>query len=183
MLDDKRIKKNKILFVGGVHGVGKTSFCKKVSEELNIDHYSASDLIKNVKNVKFPTNKHINEIGENQDSLVVAIDNNVNRETVCLLDGHFCLLDSHGKVVKVPMSTFLSISPITIIVLYDEPSNIYERIQTRDGKENGVDGIAKFQESEIKYSKLVSETLGTPYLLANPFIEDEASKDFIRNVI
>jgi adenylate kinase len=175
--------KHKIIFVGGVHGVGKTSLCNKVCEELDIDHYSASDLIKKVKNVKFPTNKHIKEIEENQDSLIIAVDNYINCKTVSLLDGHFCLLDSHGKVAEVPMATFLSLSPIAIIVLNDEPSKIYARIKARDGEESGVDGIVKFQESEIKYSKVVSEKLGVPYLLANPFTEGEAIKDFIKNLI
>jgi adenylate kinase len=82
------------------------------------------------------------------------------------------------------MAIFSSLSPIAIIVLNDEPSSIYARIKDRDGEVAGVDGITKFQESEIKYSKLVSETLGAPYLLANPTTEAEVIKDFIiRNVI
>ena len=174
---------HKIIFIGGVHGVGKTFLCNTVREELDIDHYSASDLIKKVKNVKFPTNKHIKGIGGNQNALIIALDKYINSETVCLLDGHFCLLDNQGEVVEVPMAIFSSLSPIAIIVLNDEPSSIYARIKDRDGEVAGVDGITKFQESEIKYSKLVSETLGAPYLLANPTTEAEVIKDFIRNVI
>ncbi len=174
---------HKIIFIGGVHGVGKTFLCDTVCEELDIDYYSASDLIKKAKNVKFPRNKHIKGIGENQNALIVAIDEYINSETVCLLDGHFCLLDSQGKVIEVPMSTFSSLPLIAIIVLADEPSSIYARIKARDREEAGVDGITKFQDNEIKYSKLVSETLGTPYLLANPITEVEVIKDFIKNAI
>jgi adenylate kinase len=66
---------HKIIFIGGVHGVGKTFLCNTVREELDIDHYSASDLIKKVKNVKFPTNKHIKGIGGNQNALIIALEN------------------------------------------------------------------------------------------------------------
>lgn len=181
-VSDKSIMKRKIIFVGGVHGVGKTSLCNKVCEVLGIERYSASDLIKKVKNVTFPTNKRIEGIEENQDSLIVAVDSYMDCKTVCLLDGHFCLLDEHGNVVPVPLSTFSSLSPIAIIVLNDEPSNIYARIQSRDGDASGVDGIAAFQDSEIEYSKLVSESLRVPYLLASPFTEGEVIIDFVRNL-
>jgi adenylate kinase len=174
--------KRKIIFVGGVHGVGKTSLCKKVCEVLGIEHYSASDLIKKVKNVTFPTNKHVEGIEVNQDSLIVAVDRYMDCKTVCLLDGHFCLLDEQGNVVPVPLSTFSSLSPIAIIVLNDEPSNIYARTQSRDGEASRIDGIATFQDSEIKYSKLVSESLRVPYLLANPFTEREVIINFVKNI-
>lgn len=180
---DKKAMKHRIIFVGGVHGVGKTSLCNKVCEELNIGHYSASDLIKKVKNVEFPINKRIKGIEENQDSLIVAVDKCIECETVCLLDGHFCLLDSDGKVIDIPMSTFLSLSPIAIIVLNDEPNNIYSRIKDRDGEKTGIDDLAIFQENEIKYSKSVSEALEVPYLLANPFADSEIIKNFISTLI
>lgn len=181
VVSDKSMK-HKIIFVGGVHGVGKTFLCKKVCEDLGIDHFSASDLIKKVRNIKFPTNKLIEGIGNNQDSLIVAVGKYVNDDKVCILDGHFCLLDSQGIIVNVPMATFTSLSPMAIIVLNDEPSNIYTRIHARDGNESGIDSIANFQESEIKYSKAISEELGIPYLLANPFSEGELVHGFIRSI-
>ena len=111
--------KRKIIFIGGVHGVGKTSMCTKVCDVLGIEHYSASNLIKKVKRVTFPTNKHIAGIEENQDSLITAVERYISGQTVCLLDGHFCLLDERGNVVPVPISTFSSLSPIAIEVIDD----------------------------------------------------------------
>ena len=173
----------KIIFIGGIHGVGKTSLCNKLCDELSIECYSASDLIKKVKKVKFPTNKHIEGINKNQDSLIVAVDKFISCKTTCLLDGHFYLLDEKGKVVQIPMSTFSSLSPIAIIVLNDEPSRILKRIQNRDGNIFDVNDIGAFQENEIMHSKLVSGSLGVPYLLANPFAEGKAVKQFVRNLI
>lgn len=175
--------KHKIIFLGGVHGVGKTSLCNKMCEELSIEGYSASNLIKRVKNVKFPTNKHSEEINGNQDTLIVAVNKYIRCKTACLLDGHFCLLNEKGVVIQIPASTFSSLSPIAIIVLSDEPSSIHKRVQNRDGNVFEVDNIAAFQEREIMYSKIVSVSLGVPYLLANPFAEEEKIKDFLRNLI
>lgn len=157
-VSDKSIMKRKIIFIGGVHGVGKTSLCTNVCDVLGIEHYSASNLIKKVKNITFPTNKHIEGIEENQDSLIIAVDRYMSCQTVCLLDGHFCLLEERGDVVPVPISTFSSLSPIAIIVLYDDPSNIFARIQSRDGEASAADAIEAFQDREIAYSKLVSES-------------------------
>ena len=93
--------KHKIIFLGGVHGVGKTSLCNKMCEELSIEGYSASNLIKRVKNVKFPTNKHSEEINGNQDTLIVAVNKYIRCKTACLLDGHFCLLNEKVRAFGV----------------------------------------------------------------------------------
>ena len=38
-----------INFIGGIHGVGKTTFCKLLTERIGYLHYSASSLIKEYK--------------------------------------------------------------------------------------------------------------------------------------
>ncbi len=40
------MKQKDIVFVGGIHGVGKSTLCSKFNNLLGISHYSASDLIK-----------------------------------------------------------------------------------------------------------------------------------------
>ena len=175
--------KPKIIFVGGVHGVGKTFLCNRICDDLGINHYSAGDLIRKIKEIEFPVNKHIEGISDNQDALIIAVEKFLNRDSISLMDGHFCLLDSRGDIVSVPMTTFRSLSPIAIITLYDEPSNICTRIQDRDGSESEVDRITSFQEREIMYSRLVSKELRVPYLLANPFSEREAVHEFIRSIV
>ncbi|MGM0496190.1 MAG: ATP-binding protein [Bacillota bacterium] len=174
--------KRKIIFIGGIHGVGKTSLCNKLCKNLDIEFYSASDLIKKVKNVKFPTNKHNKEINENQDSLILAANKYINCETTCLLDGHFCLIDEKGNIIRVPTPTFTSLSPEAIIVLSDDPSNIYNRSQCRYSTAFDIDDIALFQNNEIMYSNLVSRTLGVPYLLANPLTEEETIIQFLKDL-
>lgn len=40
------MKTSNIIFIAGIHGVGKSTLCKKLSSRYNIEHYSASELIK-----------------------------------------------------------------------------------------------------------------------------------------
>ena len=34
-----------IIFVGGIHGVGKTTFCKNIVKKSELEHFSSSELI------------------------------------------------------------------------------------------------------------------------------------------
>jgi broad-specificity NMP kinase len=36
----------KIAFIGGIHGVGKSTICRQICSELNLEYLSASELIK-----------------------------------------------------------------------------------------------------------------------------------------
>jgi adenylate kinase len=35
-----------IFFIGGIHGVGKSTICQQVCREMNIEYLSASELLK-----------------------------------------------------------------------------------------------------------------------------------------
>jgi len=35
-----------IIFIGGIHGVGKGTLCKRIASDLNIIHLSASEVLK-----------------------------------------------------------------------------------------------------------------------------------------
>jgi adenylate kinase len=65
--------KRRIIFIGGVHGVGKTTLCKKIESRFNIEHFSASNLIAKEKAEEHLRNKQVENITENQDFLVTAI--------------------------------------------------------------------------------------------------------------
>ena len=173
----------KIIFIGGVHGVGKTTLCTKICDSLNINHYSASDLIKKVSKLEFPSDKRINGIKKNQDSLITAVDMHIDPDIVCLLDGHFCLLNEYGKVTEVPITTFTDLSPLAIVVLTDKPGSIISRIKTRDDNEMNAEDISAFQERELEHSKRVSKLLDIPWLSANPIEDMSQINTFISDIV
>ena len=177
------MSKKWIIFVGGVHGVGKTFWCKKTSDILNVEHYSASVLIKNIKNAEFLKNKQVEDIDSNQDALVSAIDRYIDADATFLLDGHFCLLGTGMCVTSIPEDVFISIAPIAIIVLVDEPDNIYNR--RSELYELGMHSakIDEFQKQEIQHAHAIANSLQVPMLLGNPFTEGEIIMKFIRKFI
>lgn len=174
--------RHKIIFVGGVHGVGKTTVCASLCSTFNIEHYSASDLISKVKQVNF-SSKRTNEIKENQDTLITAIDEFTGYGKYFLLDGHFCLIDHKDNIIRTPYSTYAAMSPRAIVLLHDDPSVIYLRLQKRDKENFAVEQLKSLQEEEIGYSKEIASGLAIPYLLASPSTEREKIADFIDRLI
>ena len=69
----------KILFVGGIHGVGKSTLCDSICERMNVAHHSASELISKFVKVSHSANKRVTDVGKNQDVLIAA-----TKTTVCL---------------------------------------------------------------------------------------------------
>lgn len=161
----------KILFVGGVHGVGKSTLCNSICAQMNSEHHSASELISRLGKVNHSADKRVADIGKNQDVLITAVNEYLIGGQSYMLDGHFCLLNQSGEVIEVPMATFEELSPIAILVLFDDPGNIFTRLKERDKGRYDISLLSEFQEMEISYSESVAHKLDVPYLKANPFVE------------
>ena len=143
------MKNYNINFIGGIHGVGKTTFCKLLTERIGYLHYSASSLIKEYKNLE--KDKKVDKVNENQDILITAIKNTFNIQNNYILDGHFCLLDTKNQIIEVPFSTFETLNLKKIIVLKDSSCNIHEKLLKRDKINYDMDLIENFQDKELSY--------------------------------
>jgi len=175
--------KRKIIFIGGVHGVGKTTLCTKLCDSMNMKHYSASDLIKKISNIKFSEDKKVKGIEKNQDTLITAVNNYIDPESFCFLDGHFCLLNEHGKVIEIPIPTFTELKPAAIVVLKGNPESIFLRMKNRDGNEMDVEDISIFQEKELEYSQRISKLLEIPWFTEDPIDGTDRIKSFIKDIV
>jgi len=174
---------NKAIFIGGIHGVGKTTLCEELKKKVGIRHYSASSLIKTLKNDdEDDFNKQVKNITGNQKLLITAIIKYVDRSSPYLLDGHFCLLDTNNIINNVPIVTFKDISPAGIILLHDSIENIQNKIMGRDGKKYESDLLLQFQDGEIKYSKEVADKMKIPYISFNVLDDVTLIIDFVKNI-
>lgn len=151
-----------MIFISGVHGVGKSFFCDRVREQLGIESYSASKLITERKNAGFPASKLIPDIDDNQPYLLDAVEELKAEGKDFLLDGHFCLLDGNGVITRISENTFTSLRPDAIILLTEDPAIIAERRSSRDGVATEVDVVRAFQEEEIKYAQEIADLLKVP---------------------
>lgn len=168
-----------MIFIGGVHGVGKSFFCDQIKTEMGLEAYSASKLISELKNEEFTVNKKINDIHGNQGYLLEAMKRLSTLEGDFLLDGHFCLLNGEGVVQRIPLATFEQLSPLAIIVLYDKVETIISRLNKRDRVYYEFNKIEAFQREELTYSQEVSIALGVPFLAVNNASVTERAYTFI----
>ena len=169
-----------LIFVGGIHGVGKSNFCEIAKEKLNINSYSASNLIVDLKQKGFNKDKLIPDINENQNYLLMAIEKLNAKETNYLLDGHFCLLDSFGTVKRIEAETYINLKPQAIILLVEKSSTVAERRKTRDGITYDVSEIEKFQQEEISYSKEIAEIVNAPLYILDGLNNIRDALEFIK---
>lgn len=154
---------NNIIFVAGIHGVGKTTLCKQLSIKYGIEHLSASKIIAEAKKRPF-TSLFIEEIGENQVILVNAVNNFLDKSKKYILDGHFCLLNECRAVEKVPQRTFELLGIEKIIVLIEDVNIIHQRLGNRLGINYDIELLNHLQKMEMEYSQQVSSILNVPYM-------------------
>ena len=156
-------KKRNIIFVGGIHGVGKGTICKKISLKKNINHISASDVLK-WNEISEKENKLVKNLDETQIRLLKGLDALIQDEHIYLLDGHYCLLNSNGEPKRVSEKTFEIIDPKVMTIVIEDTEIIYERLKQRDGTKYSLSLLNEMQEMEIKYAKFLSSKYNKPYV-------------------
>lgn len=173
----------KIIFVGGIHGVGKTTFCQSIASSLRLQHVSASELIYTGKQIHSTTSKQVDDIGENQSILIAGIEKTIDRDRWWLIDGHFCLLNEQNVISNIPLPTFEAIAPKAILILYDDARKVTERLAERDQKKYVHELVVSLQERELEYGAHIAKSLHIPCVQGNPFIDQEMMKTFVQKVI
>jgi adenylate kinase len=153
-----------IIFIGGIHGVGKGTACAKIQQSLFVEHLSASDILKWSEVSPDRSNKLVKDISDTQDRLIKGLQKTVDPNKKYILDGHFCLFDSNGKVNPVPLDTFLEISPILVSVITCDPVIIAKRLKDRDGRKYNISTIVEMQNTEIEHAQLIADRLKVSFI-------------------
>jgi adenylate kinase len=148
-----------IIFIGGIHGVGKGTICSKIQKEIDLKHLSASEVLKWSEVSPDPTNKLVKDITDTQQRLIKGLERVIEPAQRYILDGHFCLFDSNGKVNSVPVETFIKISPILLSIVVCDAGIVAERLQARDNKKYDALIIEKMQKIELEHAQLVADKL------------------------
>ena len=149
--------KRNIIFVGGIHAVGKSTFAKKVKEDNDlIIPISASDILK----WKDPKEKIVDDVQDNQNKLVENLHKIIDVDKPYLLDGHFCLMNSKGEIERVPLPTFQDINPEMIILIVEDLDVIIHRLESRDDKKYDRQQLELLYDNETSWAKDVADFLG-----------------------
>jgi len=170
-----------MIFISGVHGVGKSYFCDMVKQTIDMNAYSASTLITEKKKSGFSSDKLIPDIDDNQQYLLEAVDELRISEGNFILDGHFCLLNAEGKVQRIVYDTFITLKPEAILLLTEEPEIIAERRRSRDNRKVSLESIKEFQDSEIAYAKEVAVAIDAKLFISKGSSDLEKAIEFIKS--
>lgn len=154
---------NNIIFIGGIHGVGKGTICKEIASKTSLIHITASEILK-WNEISSTSNKLVNNISSTQERLIHGLKNLIEKDKQYLLDGHFCLLNSFGEPCKIEEETFDNINPKIISIVIDDVENISKRLETRDNKKYDIIVLNKLQEMEIEYAKYLSKKYNIQYI-------------------
>ncbi|MCH5689828.1 ATP-binding protein [Niabella sp. W65] len=161
-----------IIFIGGIHGVGKGTLCKRVCDDLNLRHLSASEVLK-WEEISAKENKLVKDFTLTQDRLITNLQQIVKENERYVLDGHYCLLNKNNVPEKIDFGTFRTLDPFAFIIVVDDVQEV-KRLENRDSREYDFALLFKFQELEIQYSKELAEQLNKPHVT----LKSDETKNF-----
>lgn len=162
------------VFVGGIHGVGKSSLCTNCANSLGIASHTASELIRRYSNRDTGLYKEVVSVSGNQDSLINAL-RALPSIGPYLLDGHFVIRSKTAGISIVPLSTFEAIAPRGIILVTGDPEVASQRMLARDAICVSATELSEMQRLEIDQARIVARTLGVKLIeLHSPATADFA---------
>lgn len=163
------MKQQPIVFIGGAHGAGKTTFSRVLASMLSASHVTAGWLIREMAIASGTVavgacNKAVPDVDANQGLLLRALSLYKGRvgSGLILLDGHFSLLNADGKIVAVPSAVFREIGPIAVLVVEVEEAIICQRLRKRDGQSPPLETISQLVAHERQHSQTVCRELKIP---------------------
>jgi adenylate kinase len=151
-----------VLFVAGIHGVGKGYLVNELLGIFSCQSFSASSLIKEEKKAEVDLGKVVVDPRENQDYLLIAL-NKLEGGRDIFLDGHFCLF-SENEIYEVPLATFEGMNLKAIVLVIEEPEVIFSRLNQRDGNSKSILELNALQEAEINRAEFIAGELGAPMI-------------------
>ncbi|EGH8510157.1 AAA family ATPase [Salmonella enterica] len=155
-----------LIFIAGVHGVGKGHLCSLAEKETGVIHVSASDLIKNNSQLTFDNTKFTATPDKNQRILLAAIKDLKNKETNILLDGHFSLINNIGEVENLKITVFNEMQLDGVILITEPPEIITQRLLSRDGVKISYN-LEQLIKSEKENAIHITNELKIPLIILN----------------
>jgi len=149
-----------IAFIGGIHGVGKSTICQRICNEVKLEYLSASKLIKWEDISADSQNKKVQNIPITQDRLIIGLKNSIQKNKYYILDGHYCLLNEENEIINIPLETFKLINPFSLNIVLGDIIEIKNRLEKRDNRPYDQELLNRMQENELNYARYLSNTLG-----------------------
>ena len=152
-----------IVFLAGVHGVGKGFLGEPVAKSLGISRFTASQLIREEKGLTtWGKDKKTSDLDDNQLALIRAVNQRHMTHRNILLDGHFVLRNAQGVLSPLDNAVFAALGLAGVILLTDEPTVIASRLLARDKSDTNVQAISSLADAELAHAQNVCRELELP---------------------
>lgn len=152
-----------IVFMGGIHGVGKTYLGAPAAQHLGIRHATASQLIREERGLQtWGADKRVAGVDENQAALVSATTRLRVEGQRLLLDGHFVLRGINGSFSEVDVQVFRDLQIGAVLLLATEPDVVLNRLRERGDHSWSELELRLFADCEEAHARRVSEELCLP---------------------
>lgn len=160
-----------VVFVGGVHGSGKTTLSRVIAEALPATHVTAGALIREAA-----APGHVVTVGA-QDKAVPDLDANqavllrglsayqartADDTRPLLLDGHFTLMNPAGEIVEVPSAVFRAIAPVVVLLVESKAEIVHQRLAGRALEAPSAETIARLAGRERERAIETAASLKIP---------------------
>ena len=173
--------KNMLVFIGGVHGSGKTTVGTKAALRLGADFKSCSQIIRAERQTQTVPTPGIADVELNQRALIAGLKRLMSSSVTVLLDGHFSLKTQNDGIQPISLAVFESMLPDVLFLVETSPSSISFRLANRDGVVIPETAIIEHQVQERRYAGLVSQHIGRPLIVLNG--DDENAQLAIVNAL
>ena len=170
------------LFIGGVHGVGKSTACAQVANDLSCLHVRASDLIRQERsNAIAKSGKLVEDVNGNQELLLQGFDRLKSSSTAqwILLDGHYALRDNSTNIQLLPVTIFQGLRLSGLVCLENDPIVIVKRIEARDGSSVSVEEVSELQKAKLEHAEAVSKALSLPLSI----LRENELNNFLQSIV
>ena len=155
-----------VIFLAGVHGVGKGFLGAPVAKSLGLNHCTASQLIREEKGrATWGKERLVAEVEDNQLALIRAVTRRLESGGTILLDGHFVLRGASGELVKLQVDVFSGLHLSGAIILAEDAAIVVSRLAGRDGFAMSEASIAELASEEISHAKDVCLALQIPLVI------------------
>jgi adenylate kinase len=152
-----------VIFLAGVHGVGKGFIGAPVAQTIGFTHLTASELIREEKGqATWRADKKTSDLDDNQLALIRAINRRRLTNHNILLDGHFVIRNAQGRLSPLKTQVFKELRLTGVILLTEESDVIASRLATRDKKATNIGEISELTKAELTHAREVCRELGLP---------------------
>lgn len=167
----------KVIFVAGIHAVGKSTACKAISGKFGISHFTVSQIISEERATAIAENsKLVADVDGNQKLLIHGVSRRWDAGR-CLLDGHFTMRrKSDGEIQPIHVDVFRELRIAGVVLFIDRPEQISKRMYERDGAALPVEMFHEHQEAELVHAKFVASSLERPMVVLQAFDIDNMLK-------